>query len=243
MDPIVCKSCGARFPIKSLSEDDWRQLDDQHDYEEMAEELKMLRNVQAFYHRHPEAEGNIRPDLNRLLESDDPEVREQLCEGTPFDQIALRPPELPGNWVASDEDRQVVQYLRTCSFSLGPRLGFVAERVASLRETMGKVSCAQCGVGSLHLPIEGRAEFNARDSVTWYWPHWYHFEVDGTLSIKISIYQHFGHGTGEMQMKPGNAEYAFWSWLVEQKAYHRPVQDSELPGIREEWSRREKSGA
>jgi len=222
MDPIVCKSCGARFPIKSLSEDDCRQLDDQHDYEEMAEELKMLRNVQAFYHRHPEAEGNIRPDLNRILESDDPEVREQLCEGTPFDQIVLRSPELPGNWVASDEDRQVVQYLRTCSFSLGPRLGFVAER---------------------DVPIEGRAEFDARDSVTWYWPHWHHFEVDGTLSIKISIYQHFGHGTGEMQMKPGNAEYAFWSWLVEQKAYHRPVQDSELPGLREEWSRREISGA
>src|SRR5262245_39716504 len=99
MDPVVCSSCGARFPVNGLTEEDYRALQDQHYFQEFAEELRMLRRVQEYYRRHPEAEGRIKSDFKRLLESDDPEVKERLRACVPFDQIELPPDILPEGFV------------------------------------------------------------------------------------------------------------------------------------------------
>src|SRR5262245_16660912 len=102
MGPVVCSSCGARFPVSSLTEDDRSALTDQHYYEEFADELRMLLKVQAYYRRHPEAEGRIKGKIARLLESDDPGVRDRLSAGVPFDHIELPPEQLPAAWVHTD---------------------------------------------------------------------------------------------------------------------------------------------
>ena len=120
MDPVVCGSCGARFHVSGLTEDDRRALHDQHDYQGFAEELRMLRRVQEYYRRHPDTEGRIKPHFARLLESDDPEVKERLLAGVPFDQIELPPEQLTAA-VGGEEDWEVVEYLRHNSFSLRPR--------------------------------------------------------------------------------------------------------------------------
>src|ERR1051325_11564149 len=121
MDPVVCGSCGATFPVSILTEEHYRVLKDQHYLEEFADELRMLMKVQEYYCRHPEAEGRIKSDFSRLLESDDPEVQQRLCDGVPFDQIELPPDTLPEGFVDGEADLEVVKYLRQGEFTLGPR--------------------------------------------------------------------------------------------------------------------------
>lgn len=243
MDPIVCNSCGARFSVDSLTQDDIQSLDDQHSYEELSDELRMLRRVQEYYRRHPDAEGRIKPHVDRLLHSDDPGVREQFLAGVPFNEIELPPVQLPKTWLAGEEDLEVVEYLQCHSFSLGPRLEFVSDDVERLRESVGKVSCSQCPTGQLRVPAEDWYEFNARETITWYWPDWHSFDDDGTLHIKASGWHTRTHWTGRQDIDPANPDYEFWCWLVDQEEYHRLVEEKELQTIREDWSRRTKDGS
>jgi hypothetical protein len=237
MDPIVCNSCGARFPAKGLTEDDRRVMHDQHYYQKFAEELRMLRKVQEYYRRHPEAEGRIKPHFVRLLGSDDPEVRERMYAGVPFDQIELPVEQLPAAWVSGEEDQEVVEYLRRSHFSLGQRLEFVSKEVSRIQGSVGTVSCPQCQVGWLHVSPEDWDEFTASDAISWYRPHWHGLDTDGTLHVKASGWQGGSHWTGELAIKPAQPDYKFWRWLVAQKEYHRLVEESELPAIREQWLR------
>jgi hypothetical protein len=165
MDPVVCDSCGARFPVNVLTENNCRALHDQHYYQGFAEELRMLRKVQEYYRRHPDAKGRIKPHFGRLLESEDPGVMERLCAGVPFDQIELPPEQLPAVSVSGEEDREVVEYLRHNDFSLGPRLAFVSQEVARLQGSVEAVSCPRCRVGRLHVRPEDWDEFTAGDSM------------------------------------------------------------------------------
>jgi hypothetical protein len=238
MNPVVCDSCGARFPVSVLTEDDCRTLHDQHYYQGFAEELRMLRKVQEYYRRHPDAEGRIKPHFARLLESDNPEAIERLCAGIPFDQIELPPEQLPVASVGGEEDREVVEYLLHNDFSLGPRLEFVSQEVARLQGSVRAVSCPWCRVGRLHVPPEDWDKFTAGNAITWYWPGWHSVDADGTLHVKASGWQGDSHWTGEQAFSPAEPEYDFWRWLVAQKEYHRNVEESELPAIEEEWSRR-----
>lgn len=237
MGPVVCDSCGLTFPVSGLTKDDCRALQDQHYYQELAQELRMLRRVQEYYRRHPGSEGRIRPHFDRLLESDDPEVMDRLCAGVPFDQIELPPASLPAAWV-EEEDREIVQYLQHNSFSLGPRLESVSEGVARFQGSVGAVACPRCQVGRLHVPPENWREFNIGDAIAWVWPHWHNVDVDGTLHVKASGWQGDTHWTGERAISPTEAEYDFWRWLVAQKECHRLIEETELPAIREEWARR-----
>ena len=103
---------------------------------------------------------------------------------------------------------------------------------------MGPISCPRCRVGRLHVPPDDWDEFTAGDAITWYWPDWHSVDSDGTLHVKASGYQGGSHWTGDRAISPAEPEYDFWRWVVAQKEYHRLVEESELPAIREEWSRR-----
>jgi hypothetical protein len=237
MDPVVCDACGTRFPVTALTEDNRHVLEDQHAFQESVKELQMLLKVQEFYRRYPEAEGRIQPYFVRLLESDDPEVSESLKAGVPFDQIELLSDQLPAAWMNREEDREVVEFLRHNDFTLGPRLEGVSQEVARLKDAVEKVPCPLCQVGSLYVPSEDWAEFNAGDAISYYWPDWHSVDTDGILHVKASGWHEGTHWTGERAINPEDPEYDFWRWLVAQKKYHRVVEESELPVIRKEWSR------
>lgn len=237
MDPVVCGSCGARFAVSGLAEDDRRALHDEHASQGCAEELRMLRKVQECYRRHPDAEGRIKPHFARLLESDDPEVKERLGAGVPFGRIERPPEQLPAA-VGGEEDWEVVEYLRHHSFSLGPRLEFVSHEVARLQGSAGAASCPQCQVGRLYVPPEHWDEFAAGDAITWHWPHWHSVDADGTIHVKASGWRGGSHWTGEQAVSPAEPGYAFWRWIATQNEYHRLVEESDLPASRAEWSLR-----
>jgi hypothetical protein len=196
MDPVACDSCGGRFPVSNLTEDDCHALSDQHSYQGFAEELRMLLKVKGYYRRHPDAEGRIKPHFARLLASDDPEVKDRLYAGVPFDQIELPPEELPAAMVSGEEDREVVEYLQHNDFSLGPRLEFVSQEVARLQKSVRRVSCPRCQVGRLHVPPENWDEFTAGDAITWIWPDWHSIDTDGTLHVKASGWQGWARRAG-----------------------------------------------
>lgn len=181
----------------------------------------MLLRVQDYYRRYPDAEGRSKPYFARLIE--------------------LPPEQLPAA-VGGEQDREVVEYLRHHSFSLGPRLAFVTQKVAQLQGSVGAVSCPRCQTGRLHVPPENWDEFTAGDASTWYWPHWHAFDADGTLRVKASGYRGGSHWTGELAISPAEPDYDFWCWLVAQKEYHRLVAVSELPDIQEDWLRRTRQG-
>lgn len=146
----TCTTCGASYRVKDFSQDKIAILEDQHYLQEACEELASLRRVSAFYQRHPEQQGRIKPHFLTLIDSDDDRVQQALADGVPFDEIELPAKEaqpLPDarNWSA--EDREVLQYLQHNHFSLAARLAFVKERIAELQPAVGarSVSCPQCG--------------------------------------------------------------------------------------------------
>jgi hypothetical protein len=163
---------------------------------------------------------------------------ERLCAGVPFDQIELPPEQLSVAPADVGEDSEVVEYLRHHDFALGPRMEFVSQGVARLKGSVGAVPCPRCQVGRLHVSPGDWDEFTAGDAITWYWPDWHSVDTDGTLHVKASGWHGGSHWTGEQAISPGEPEYGFWRWLVAQKEYHRLVEETELPAIREAWSRR-----
>jgi hypothetical protein len=240
MNPVACDSCEARFPVNALTEADHRAIYDQHYYQEFTEELRMLQNVQKYYRRHPEAERRIKPHFARVLESDDPKVKEALWSGIPFDEIGLPPEQFPPEWEDEKADSEVVEYLRYHEFELGRRMEFVLQKVARLKDSVRTVSCPHCQTGRLHVPAESWDEFTAGDAITWYWPDWHGIDSNGALHVKVSGWQGGVHWNGETVINPEESGYDFWRWLITQKEYHRLVEESELPAIREEWRRQTK---
>ena len=153
-DPVFCASCDARFAVEQVSENVYQTLIDQHYWHEFSDELRMLERVKDFYTRHPEAEGTIRPHFAWVLDSDDPEVIEELCYGAPFDQIRLPPEHAPLPPEVVEAEAQVIDYLRHHDFVLGPRLAFVREQVGRLGGNLNPVACPSCRTGWLRLDLE-----------------------------------------------------------------------------------------
>jgi hypothetical protein len=240
MDPVVCDSCGARFPIKDLTVNDCLAIQDQHVYQELAEELRMLLKVQDYYKRHPNAKGRIKPHFIRLVDSNDPAVKKRFWDGVPFDEIELPPEVLSKSSVETSEDLQVVKFLRHHHFALAPRIEFVSQHVVRLKGSVRAVSCPRCQAGRPHVPPDHWDDFTLGNAITWYWPDWHSIDADGTLRVKASGYDGDSHWSGEQTITPAESDYEFWRWLVAQKEYHRLVEDSELSAIREVWSGRAK---
>jgi hypothetical protein len=85
-----------------------------------------------------------------LLESDDPEVREKLFACVPFDQIELPPEPSPLRGTITEEDAEVLEYLRFHCFEPDGRLRSVSESVARLKG-FPVVKCPKCSAGELRL--------------------------------------------------------------------------------------------
>src|SRR4029079_4904221 len=101
---------------------DIKILEDHHYYRDAAEEMVWLRRVASFYQRYPEYEDRIKPHFEMVLRSDDPQVKEALYSGVLFGEIWLPLDDVLADKDWSDEDRQVIDYLQHCSFSLPARM-------------------------------------------------------------------------------------------------------------------------
>jgi hypothetical protein len=257
MDPLVCDSCRARFPVGSFSAEQYAALEHRYDYDKVAEELRLLHNVKAFYQRHPEAEGRIKPHGERVRESEDPHVQEQFFSGVPADQIELPPLHLSPDWLATADDAEVVQYLQhhgvTDVTIADLVLGRVRPEFAQLSEPAPvPVACPGCGAGRLYVDPPLWFEYHAavHGSITLYWLKAHGFDGDGTLHVRATGACGGEWWTGEHVVAPDDGEYAFFRWLVTQKRHLRladgrelpALRDEELPALREEWSRLNPSG-
>jgi hypothetical protein len=236
MDPIVCASCGVRFPVNTITTEQRSALKEQYYYQLFDQELQMLRKVEAFYHRHPSAVGRITNPIDRAMFSTDPTIRAKLMDGVPFDKLDLPAETLPPEWSATEEDAEIVEYLKHHNFDLQGRMGCVSEKIGELKGAVGIVKCPSCSVGTLQVNPEDWDEFTKDSAVTWYWPDWHSFETNGTLKVKASGWAGDSHWNGAATFAIDNPDYEFWCWMIKQVRFHRLVEEKELPAIREEWS-------
>ena len=238
MDPIVCDRCGARTAVDQRNVAECEALIGLHYYEEFVEERRILERVLEFHRRFPEAVGAFTPHPIRVLESDDPAVQEQFFGGVPFDQIKLEPKTVKLDESVLAEFADVVEYLSHTSVDPEKRLEHLEESIAEFRESAKPVPCTRCKTGRLRVDREQWDNFAEQyyPSITWLWPEWHSLDDDGTLHVKASGYRCGYHWNGEQPISPDAADYAFWRWFVEQPKFHRLVDETELPAIREEWS-------
>lgn len=241
MSPIVCRACGTRFPMKRFSEEECQALADLHSREEAAAELVMLRKVEAFYQRHPYAEGKINPHFIDVFESDDPWVQEQMFDNVPFDQIEL--PDAPPVVVPrTAEDAEVIDYLRHHHFDLQARLKLFEPKPGNEPRQIPRVHCPHCQTGELFVPDDGWLEFStAGDATTFYWPDMHEVDDDGVLHVRTTGYQDgyggYSHWNGETAIHPADPNYTFWRWLVAQPEHHRIISGEEFEEIRTKYNR------
>lgn len=114
----------------------------------------MLLKVKDFYRRHPEAVGKIKSDLESLLESNDSSVVEKMCDGVHFDEIEIPIASTGLSPESEARETEVIQYLRTNTFSLDGRLEFVDECVKRYQALPKEVRCHRCESGLLRLDPE-----------------------------------------------------------------------------------------
>ena len=152
---LVCLSCQTHHPaagftseqlevaeLTALWRSDWR-------------ELALLRRTRALYDRCPAARGFVKPAADAIMESDDPDVMDQVMNNVPFSEI--RPPRPPdyerkvAEWL--DSDPELRHFLETCSFDLEARTKGVedAERLYRRKLRGRSVMCPACGGGLLAL--------------------------------------------------------------------------------------------
>ena len=148
-----CDACGRDVPRERLAAADFEQLEAEYYHAVFTDELKWLRRVEAFYQRHPEAVGMVKPHAMRVLDAKhEPSVLKKLVAGVPLSEIAVPPPPRPP--VAqpiSVEDAEAIEYLQRNSFDLENRLGFVTEQVARHARPPRPVPCPHCTAGALRL--------------------------------------------------------------------------------------------
>jgi hypothetical protein len=143
---VQCEKCHRSFKVKEFSDPDRDLLEEQASLQELEDELKWLARVGEFYKRHPDQKNEIKLDIMRILESRDPHVQEQMCEGVPFDEIFLLAEPLPEDRAWSSEDREVIDYLKHNQFDFDARLSFVRQRLQDGADTVlnRHVLCPHC---------------------------------------------------------------------------------------------------
>jgi hypothetical protein len=150
-----CDICGRDVPPERIAPADYEQLEAQYHHATFSDELRWLRRVEAFYQRHPEAVGRVKPHAMRVLDAQrNPKILKQLAAGVPLNDIPLPPPSGPP--VAppiSAEDAEVTEYLEHNSFNLENRLRFVTEQVNRHARPPRSVTCPVCAIGTLRLVI------------------------------------------------------------------------------------------
>lgn len=148
-ETICCPSCEAVLLVRDYPDDEIRVLADCHTFGEFREELTWLQRVAEFYKRHPDRRGKIKSKLKTILDSEDPAIQEALCAGLPFSEINLPSKSEGGSSDSlSQEDREVMDYLRHNDFSLPERMKFVNDSIERLKKQLrasALVKCTRCG--------------------------------------------------------------------------------------------------
>ena len=145
---ILCEGCSTTYPIARFSESERERFEEAWLVNELMIEHSWLVRVEAFYKCHPDSRGRFKPQVLRMLESDDPEIQRQLMEGLSFNEIPFPVEEKPSDWTA--EDREVADFLEQNAFQLEGRMKFVRETLDRLsKERRPAVLCPDCG-GTLH---------------------------------------------------------------------------------------------
>jgi hypothetical protein len=75
-DSVYCDSCGTRFAVKDLQDDQYIALQEQHRCPQREAELSMLLRVKDYYTRHAVAEGRTQLTAIASLQLADPESAE-----------------------------------------------------------------------------------------------------------------------------------------------------------------------
>ena len=149
--PALCDVCGTRTPFADIPQDRYRLLLDDYYLHYFSAELRELEKVADFYRRNPSAKGRILTHADRVMESNDPKVMEQVADGVPFDEIELPPePDLQLESPAPN-DAEVIEYLKHNAFDLERRTAFVKGEIGDLSARVESVICTHCGQGRLHL--------------------------------------------------------------------------------------------
>lgn len=147
--PIECPACHTVHRGREYSPETMARLETLYTYRELRKDLYWLERVADFYERYPEQRDAIKPSFIMLLESDDLEVQDDLAAGVPFDEIKLPTSDQPSSQLPrwSNEDEEVVDYLKHHAFSLEKRLSFVRESLDTLAPMVQShaIPCLTCG--------------------------------------------------------------------------------------------------
>ena len=148
-----CDGCGRDVPREQIAPADFEQLEAEYYHAMFSDELKWLRRVEAFYQRHPDAIGNVKPHVMRVLDAKhEPSILKKLFDGVPLSEISVPPPaQPPVAQPISAEDAEVIDYLEHHSFSLENRMRFVTEQIAAHGRSPRPVTCRECAGGKIRL--------------------------------------------------------------------------------------------
>jgi hypothetical protein len=202
---------------------------------EWFDELQMLQRVQAFFERHPSADGCVRPYLTRLLDSPDPEVQRKLRDGAAFSAIALPLERLPLTAQEQHDEREVIEYIHRNEYALATSTcaGRIAELKQMLEPDDRPIPCPWCGTGELRAAESGTPEDD--ECTAFYYPQHGTREADGAIAIRASWYDGDGHSSGVLQVGPDDPDYGLWGWIIDRPRRFRRVMNTDLDDIRREF--------
>lgn len=152
---LRCLSCGARHPADRFDAEAIAVAELTALWHGHWKELALLRRTAALYRKHPAARDYVKPDLDRIIHSDDPVVQDQVMNNVPFDQITPpRPPDYEARvdrWLGDDPELR--EFLENSSFDLDARMRFTTESEQKYRgQLRGRsVPCPACRDGLLAL--------------------------------------------------------------------------------------------
>jgi hypothetical protein len=155
--PIACTECCHRFDPAEFTPEQLEVIEYWGEYAPFLKEHSLLARTARMYNRHPDARGQVRTKLDTILHSDDPDIRQKLFAGVPFNEIdPPRPAEYEGRlrqW--ADGDEELVQFLETHSFNLDRRLEFVRGEMDKWETRLAGriVVCPECGGGAVAREI------------------------------------------------------------------------------------------
>ena len=75
-------------------------------------------------------------------------------------------------------------------------------------------------------------------TLSFYYPGLAQREPDGSLAIGASWWDHGGHTSGMLFVRPDDPDYEFWQWLVANPQLFPRVDDENLATAREAFAKR-----
>lgn len=232
LEPVVCESCGARFPVSRFTPNERDSLHNQKEFRELIWELGMLLKAENYCRLHPETDGCIPPPFAPDLVSMDADVLRRLYARVASDSRMA----VEGR--ALDEiERELTEFIRSRKFTLRGRMQRLTTEAAALMPFEGSVPCSRCPDGRLYVPPVDWETFLDIGTITLLNLGLAMINEDGVVTVKASWYRGTSHSTGYISISPADKDYFFWCWLVSQEQHRRIVNADDIQAIRDEWCR------